>query len=141
MADRDKMLTGLKITTKAGIILQDTASIAGVYNNSDHNEEEDNENKEEDDDFDDEMNPNDIGEILPFSNITRAFIVPEYDDYVRETITNDNDDNGNTNENEDDYVTESVQFKIAMMRIMIKEIQEILHLIPLKDLQEYPHLM
>jgi hypothetical protein len=69
MADRDKTPTGLKITTKAGIVLHDTASIAGVSNDSDLNEE-DNKNKEEDDDFDDEMNPNDIGEILPDSKIT-----------------------------------------------------------------------
>jgi hypothetical protein len=76
------MAVRVKITTKTGIIPHDTASIAGVYNDSYLNEEEGNENKEEDDDFDDKINPNDLGEILPDRKITREFIVPEYDDYA-----------------------------------------------------------
>jgi hypothetical protein len=66
MADRDSMPTGLKITTKAGIVLHDTASIAGVYDHSEINEEED---EEEEDGFDDEMNPNDIGKFYQIRRI------------------------------------------------------------------------
>jgi hypothetical protein len=80
MADRDKMPTGLEITTKAGIVLHDTASIAGVCDNHNINEEEsiDKEIYFEEDEFVNEfekMNPNDIGEILPYSKTTHNLIV------------------------------------------------------------------
>jgi hypothetical protein len=64
IVDRDKMPTGLKFTTKAGIVLHDTVSIAGVYDIHNFNEEE-NVGEEiyfEEDETDNEMNPNDIGE-------------------------------------------------------------------------------
>jgi hypothetical protein len=66
MADRDKIPTGLKITTKAGIVLHDTVSIAGVYDIHNFNKEENigEEINFEEDEFDNEMNPNDIGEKI-----------------------------------------------------------------------------
>jgi hypothetical protein len=89
MADQDKMPTDLKITTKAGIVLHDTASIAGVYDNSDIHEEED---EEVDDEFDDEMNPNDIGELFyrKFRNDLEqiGFKVNDYDPCVANESVN-----------------------------------------------------
>jgi hypothetical protein len=137
MADQDNMPTALKITTKAGIVLHDTASIAGVYDHSEINEEED---EEEVDGFDDEMNPNDIGEILPDKKNTPELTVLENDDYEEASITNDN----NNSHDSDDKVRrimslKAVQTKTAVMRKKIKAIKEILPLLKLQDLEEYPN--
>ena len=61
MADRDNMPSGLKITTRSGIILHDNTSIAGV-DGADANETNDN---IEIDNDNDELDPNDIGHIVP----------------------------------------------------------------------------
>jgi hypothetical protein len=101
------MLAGLKITTKAGIVLHDTASITGVYDNSDINEEEDEEDNGE---FDDEMNPNDIGEILPDKKNPREFTIlesDENDDHEEASINNDNNNSNDSEEDDEDNVTES----------------------------------
>jgi hypothetical protein len=106
MADQDKMPTGLKITTKDGIVLHDTASIAGVYDNSDINEEED---EDDNDECDDEMNPNDIGEILPDKKNPREFTIlenDENDDHEEASINNDNSNSNDSEDKDEDNVTE-----------------------------------
>jgi hypothetical protein len=100
MADQDNMPTGLKITTKAGIVLHDTASIAGVYDHSEIYEEEDG--------FDDEMNPNDIGEILPDKKNTPELTVLENDYYEEAFITTDNNNSHDSDDKDEEVnVTES----------------------------------
>ena len=113
LAKKDKMPEGLKITTKAGVILYDSALTAGVdYNQNETNyietnnyydalqDEEDDESYSDDDEEDvdldegyDEVDPNEIADILsdnqPHNN-------------TPDQLNNQQDDNDNNNNQQDD---------------------------------------
>ena len=71
MADRDNMPSGLKITTRSGIILHDNTSIAGV-DGADANETDDNIKIDNGDYDNDELDPHEIGDIV--SNMRRKMM-------------------------------------------------------------------
>jgi hypothetical protein len=137
MADRDKMPTGLKINTKAGIELHDTSSIAGAYDKHSINEEEniDKEIYVEEDEFEneyDEMNPNDIGEILPGSKTAHEFTVLENDNNQEEAFNNNK---------EDEDVTESSSIHDSSDEDDDQGDQGNPTIYKLQGLEEYPNLL
>jgi hypothetical protein len=97
-ADKDKMPSGLKITTKHGMILHDDTFIAGVESNSN---DEDN-NKSDDEANYDKISPDAIADIL---HDTKSIQLPTQDAIQEDAIQEINDVNHefqDVNNQEDD---------------------------------------
>jgi hypothetical protein len=112
LAERDNMPNGLKITTKTGHILYDSAWIAGVdyehedENNEDYDDdytesEEESDEESEEDEYD-EMDPNEIADILQEKEQPSN----PSDDEIQEEQEFETEDEEETQENQDDEQTE-----------------------------------
>jgi hypothetical protein len=133
-ADKDKMPSGLKITSKHGIILHDDTFIAGLE--SDSNDED---NNESDDEANyDKISPDAIADIL---HDTKSIQLPTQDAIQEDAIQEINDVNHefqdvNNQEDDEDQKTDDDEESNESKSCSDKEEEEDSQ----QDLKEYPDL-
>lgn len=107
-ADKDKMPSGLKITTKHGMVLHDDTFIAGV-----ESESNDEDNEESDDEaYYDEVSPDAIADILHDTKSIRLPIQETNDvDQEFQDVNNQDDEDQKTDDDEESNESKSCSDK------------------------------